>query len=392
MKKSMLQIHQITLIILFLIASSPLFAQEPSAILDVESTTQGILAPRMTSGQRTAIFEPAQGLLVYDTETKSFWYYENDQWNELGQAQEVSSIEDADGDTKVETEASADEDVIRLTANNREQMRLGDTIVRFETGVQLGGLNQSSSGQGDIQLYLGGTHNQEVNLGSTSGTYKLLIDGYNNDGGNRIVYPIFARTENLGADFFIKNADGFASPSIGYFGGRVGIGTMSPALKLHIANGTDVNSNAGTGYIQTGSSTSLNIGIDNNEIQARNADTAATLFLQVEGGPILIGSTALAAGYKMCVDGKVACEEVLVELSGNWPDYVFKPDYNLPSLQELATHIQRKGHLPGVPNATEIEENGIEVGHMNKILLEKIEELTLYILQQEERIKALENK
>ena len=73
-----------------------------------------------------------------------------------------------------------------------------------------------------------------------------------------------------------------------------------------------------------------------------------------------------------------------------WPDYVFAKDYALPTLAALQQHINEKGHLPNIPSAVEIEANGLELGEMNKLLLEKIEELTLYILQQEARIKTLE--
>ena len=75
-----------------------------------------------------------------------------------------------------------------------------------------------------------------------------------------------------------------------------------------------------------------------------------------------------------------------------WPDYVFDKEYNLLSLKEVEQHINEKGHLPNVPSAKEVEKNGFSVGEMNKKLLEKVEELMLYTIQQEKRIKALEDK
>ncbi len=101
-------------------------------------------------------------------------------------------------------------------------------------------------------------------------------------------------------------------------------------------------------------------------------------------------SPKFALGYKVSIHGKVACEEVMVDLKGDWPDYVFKEDYPLKTLDEVKAHIEEKGHLPGVPSAKEVKETGVVLGEMNKVLMEKVEELTLYILQQEERIKALE--
>jgi hypothetical protein len=72
------------------------------------------------------------------------------------------------------------------------------------------------------------------------------------------------------------------------------------------------------------------------------------------------------------------------------PDYVFQPDYQLMPLSELRTYVNTNSHLPNVPSAKEFEANGVDLGELNRLLLEKTEELTLYILQLEDRIKSLE--
>ncbi len=95
-------------------------------------------------------------------------------------------------------------------------------------------------------------------------------------------------------------------------------------------------------------------------------------------------------GFELAVAGKALAEEVVVKLQTAWPDYVFTKDYDLPSLEEVENYITNKGHLPSIPSATNVEENGIHLGEMNKKLLEKIEELTLYTIAQEKRIKTLE--
>lgn len=101
-----------------------------------------------------------------------------------------------------------------------------------------------------------------------------------------------------------------------------------------------------------------------------------------------IGTTTQATGYSLSVNGKVACEEVLVEDLANWPDYVFAADYDLMSLEELEKSIKENNHLPGVPSAMEIEENGLMLGDMQKKLIEKVEELTLYTIEQNKLIKS----
>jgi hypothetical protein len=105
-----------------------------------------------------------------------------------------------------------------------------------------------------------------------------------------------------------------------------------------------------------------------------------------------IGTTTQATGYSLSVNGKVACEEVLVEDLVNWPDYVFNDDYKLMSIEELEQSIQQNNHLPGLPSAAEIEENGLMLGDMQKRLMEKVEELTLYTIQQGKMINELLHK
>ena len=96
---------------------------------------------------------------------------------------------------------------------------------------------------------------------------------------------------------------------------------------------------------------------------------------------------------KLSANGNVCAKEVRVSLSGSpcWPDYVFAQDYDLMNFSDLKQYIQSNSHLPGVPSAAEVEENGVELGATTEILLQKIEEMTLYILQLEERVQQLEN-
>ncbi|WP_394973691.1 hypothetical protein [uncultured Croceitalea sp.] len=106
---------------------------------------------------------------------------------------------------------------------------------------------------------------------------------------------------------------------------------------------------------------------------------------------LAVGRSTVPNGYKLAVEGNIRTREIRVD-QDTWPDYVFDEDYILPSLEEIQKHIKEKGHLPNIPSAKEVKATGIELGKMNKLLLEKIEELTLYILQQEGRIKELERR
>jgi hypothetical protein len=94
---------------------------------------------------------------------------------------------------------------------------------------------------------------------------------------------------------------------------------------------------------------------------------------------------------KLDVNGTIHSKEVKVDMTG-WSDFVFKKQYNLPTLAEVEKHIKGKGHLENIPNEEEVLKNGINLGEMNAKLLQKIEELTLYIIQQEKKntIQTLE--
>lgn len=96
--------------------------------------------------------------------------------------------------------------------------------------------------------------------------------------------------------------------------------------------------------------------------------------------------------YDLAVNGKIRSHEIKVESTAStWPDYVFKKEYDLKELNDVEAFIVENGHLPEVPKAQDIEVNGVELGEMNKILLKKIEELTLYMIDKDKRIQTLED-
>ncbi len=104
-------------------------------------------------------------------------------------------------------------------------------------------------------------------------------------------------------------------------------------------------------------------------------------------GNVGIG-TANTFGYKLAVNGTIGSTEVKVENTSSWPDFVFDNDYELPTLEEVEQHIAENGHLPEIPGEAEVAENGINLGEMNAKLLQKIEELTLYMIEQNKQNQA----
>jgi hypothetical protein len=108
-------------------------------------------------------------------------------------------------------------------------------------------------------------------------------------------------------------------------------------------------------------------------------------------GNFLIGHTADQAGYKLQVNGNIRTRKVRVD-QDTWADYVFESNYPLRSIKEVEEYIQAQKHLPDVPSAAEVKKEGLDVGDNQVVLLKKIEELTLYIIQQQKQLEAQQKR
>ncbi len=269
-----------------------------------------------------------------------------------------------------------------VVASEQNVTNAGDGL-HYGTANRLGG-------SGDGNQF--GTYNTITNTGDGNkfGTYNqisTLLPGTH--------YGIFSS---------VSKEESFA----GYFFGNVYVGTniVSGARpKLQVSGGSDANYSDGSGELAIGRFDATNIVIDGNEILARNARNVSPLYIQRDGGDLLlaadeegavgigVGSAGnLPTGFLLAVDGSVIAEEVQVELSGNWPDYVFSENYDLVSLEALEKKISVLGHLPGIPSAAEIERDGIRLGDMQRRLLEKIEELSLYMIEANKAISRFETE
>jgi len=115
-------------------------------------------------------------------------------------------------------------------------------------------------------------------------------------------------------------------------------------------------------------------------------NSISQIFIAAATGNVGIGTENFGA-YKLEVNGSVRSKEIVVETG--WADYVFDEKYRLPSLGEVEKFIKQNKHLPSIPSAKEIEEKGLNLGDVQRKMMEKIEELTLYIIQQQKEIEAL---
>lgn len=162
---------------------------------------------------------------------------------------------------------------------------------------------------------------------------------------------------------------------------NVGIGTNNPLVKLDVR---------GTAYTN-----SLAINTNPTALDSKLFHLKSTYSLS---SPTYGASTIFLIEnierpiFQINNDGKVRTREVIVNLDSSWPDYVFQPNYSLRSFEELRAYIYQNKHLPNIPTATEVENGGINLGEMNKLLVEKVEELTLYILELEKRVSSIEQE
>jgi hypothetical protein len=174
--------------------------------------------------------------------------------------------------------------------------------------------------------------------------------------------------------------------------GNVGIGTTSPQRSLDIRNSTNYQ-------LRMGNASVYNYDIGRNISDGflyfyGNQNVAnGYVFSGINGekmrigydGNVGIGTTAPDA--KLAVNGTIHSKEVKVDMN-ILPDYVFKPGYDLLTLDEVKRYIDKNQHLPGVPSAEQTEKEGLNLGEMNVVLLKKVEELTLYLLEKDEQLKS----
>ncbi len=251
---------------------------------------------------------------------------------------------------------------------------------------------------------------------------QVLIEGGNgaaiqleseNNIGDRPV--ISAKDGDLSFQIWRNRGDWKSSPFIVKANGNVGIGETLPKSKLHIKKGVSGATPHGfsTLTVEGSSSEMVSILTPNNKtayfgfadpednyvggmqyehvndrLVFRTNNHNYDLVLNKDGN-LGIGTTD-TKGFKLGVNGKIAATEVKVATYSNWADFVFKKDYNLPTLSEVENHIKENGHLANIPSAAKVKKDGFFLGEMDAKLLQKIEELTLYTIQQEKDLKNQE--
>jgi len=181
-------------------------------------------------------------------------------------------------------------------------------------------------------------------------------------------------------------------------GGNVGIGTVEPLDKLHISKGNlllqnPYDANYPILWIKNQNG-SYNTRLDYNGIITSGGSyyvRATNLILNDQTGNVLIGkATQSNANYKLDVAGPIRANEVVVNTTG--ADFVFDKNYKLRPLAEVESFINANQHLPEVPSAVQMQTEGVGVSEMQTKLLQKVEEMTLYIISQQKQIEELKQQ
>lgn len=174
--------------------------------------------------------------------------------------------------------------------------------------------------------------------------------------------------------------------------GNTGIGTIAPSARLHVKGAG--SSDATSAMVITNSNNTALVQVNDNGFMGIGTASPATELHVM--GDVTIGedkNSTSAPGFnnRLSVDGIIFARELKIT-AVNWPDYIFRPDYTLLPLKQLEQFIQEHSRLPDVPSEVEVKENGVAVGEMQVIMMRKIEELTLYVIELSKRNQDLKSE
>ena len=235
---------------------------------------------------------------------------------------------------------------------------------------------------------------ERIGINTATPTAKLDVQG--EAGSTEIVINAEGNYTGGNSDVRALNGNSVIAPGYGYgvygTGGYMGVRGVANSTTYSGTSYGVYGSASGTAGTRIGVYGFASGGTTNNWAMYASGDSYVS-------GDLRVGNQSEVSGFRVSVDGKMICEELKVQLSQDWPDYVFADDYSMMNLNDLEEFIKTENHLPGVPSASEVEAaDGIMLGEMQRVTVEKLEELTLYILelkkendQLKERVEALEN-
>jgi len=419
---------------------------DASAVLDIQSDSKGLLIPRMSSEQMRTINAPAPGLMVFQTGEKSgFYFYNGKEWRPLTEATEDAKSVAFDPDnwglngnivSSTNFIGTTNNQPIRFKVNgiNAGLIQNGNTLLGYGTtaGTGIGivaigsnALAANTTGSwnlaiGDRALVANTTGATNVGLGrralfsNTSGGTNTAIGFHalydNTTGNSNIAIGTSAALKNISGGFNIalgfqalyNNTAGNNNMAIGPYALWTTQGIRNTAIGVNAGKFS-----TGSNNIFIGNEAGLNE-LGSNKLYIAPTSTATPLIygdfsakyvtigdvspeLRTQG----VSNNTATEGYRLLVKGGILTEKVKVALAQpgtDWADYVFQKDYNLMTLEDVESFIMKNKHLPNVPSAEEMVNSGLDVAQTSKMFMEKIEELTLYIIELNKEIQKLKTQ
>ena len=240
--------------------------------------------------------------------------------------------------------------------------------IKAENGLPL----ELLSDDGKTLFY--GQNGGNVGIGTTSPKHKFHIEGDHNN-SRILLHSAGGGSEAQSADLLLWASE----PGVSYSGVGIGNNVLNASSAPYVRR---ISTQRGGSYLRL-----LEGQIAMNVVK-KSGDDLNALSIN-DAGNMGVG-TKNPGSFRLAVNGKIRAKEIKVETG--WADFVFYEDYQLPSLEAVEQHIKEKGHLEHIPSEKEVAENGIYLGEMDSKLLRKIEELTLYTIQQEKKIKNLQEQ
>jgi hypothetical protein len=434
---------------------------DPSAALEVNSNSKGLLMPRLSLQQRNSIQNPAKGLIVYQTDMLSgFYYYDGAKWQPLASNTSEKSVAIDPNDWSFTGNAApagafigtTNAESLRFRVNNINSGIIesgGNTFFGYESGNTAGGgystgfgwnALKANTGQVNTAFGAGALANVSSNGNTAFGVNALrgasgVVTGATNTAfGGSALFNNTSGSNNvaLGQQAMFSNTQGSYNFGLGTFAlytnttGNNNIAIGASSLNLLSSGNNNIGIGSNTFNAMTSGSTNVAIGTDalstnvtgsgniaighnagfsesgSNKLYIANSNTATPLvygdfttkYLAVGEVAAADRAAATSGGYRLLVKGGMITEKIKVAVAGSadWADYVFEPSYKLMSLEQTEEFIKTNKHLPNVPSADEIANNGIDVAKTSAKLMEKIEELTLHIIELNKKIKELESR
>lgn len=422
-----------------LLSSSVAFAQrenvgigtikpDASAVLDVNSSTKGLLMPRMSLQQRNSIQNPAKGLIIYQTDMISgFYYFDGSEWKGISNSEK--SVAGTDGDwTNVgnsglnsATNFLGTTDAVDLVfkVNNQKSGLIqvaapNQTFFGYQSGKTSTGDDNIGIGNYSLTSNTTGARNTAVGMHglrtNTTGNDNMAFGRaslYNNTTGSNNTAiasaALFSNTTGvdnlaLGTNALYVNTTGNYNIGIGasalfQVNGNLNVGIGFSAGSLKNGNGNVyIGPYAGKSTIGlTGENNKLYIANTEGEVPLIYGDFSAKFVAIGDISATSAKRDGLASNYGLLVQKGILTEKIKVATltSADWADYVFEKNYKVMTLDEVEAFIKENKHLPNVPTTEEMMKNGNDLLKTDAKLLEKIEELTLYMIEMNKEIKSL---